>query len=344
MAFPRDVQEVVMLLSGDIGGTKTVLAVFADQTGPHMPLVEHTFPSMQYGRLEAIIREFLTQVSYPIDHACFGVAGPVVAGEASITNLPWTMDEQGLVAAFGWRAVHLLNDLEAVAYAVPILEADDIYSLNRSTPVQHGNIGVIAPGTGLGEAFLTWEGTRYRAHASEGGHASFAPTNQLEIGLLTYLHEQKGHRHVSFERVCSGRVGIPNLYDYLKVTGHEPEPAWLAEELAAASDPTPVIIRAARDPVKTCELCAATLRLFVDILGSETGNLALKVMATGGVYIGGGIPPRIIEQLDSPAFLERFSSKGRFREMLREMPVHVIMNPKAALLGAAARGLTRFDA
>jgi glucokinase len=328
-----------MLLAGDIGGTKTVLAVFSPESGPHTPLIEATFPSARYPSLEAIVREFLGRQPLEIGQACFGVAGPVVAGRAEITNLPWVIAEDGLRAAFGWASARLLNDLESVAYAVPILEPDDIGTLNGGAAIEHGNIAVIAPGTGLGEAFLTWETTGYRAHASEGGHASFAPRDRLQIGLLTYLSERKGLGHVSFERVCSGLLGIPNIYEYLKETAYAPEPDWLAARLAGAADRTPIIVGAAQDQANPCELCAATLRMFVAILGGEAGNLALKVMATAGIYLGGGIPPRILAALQAPPFLEALCHKGRFRETLAKMPVHVILNPKAALLGAAAYGL-----
>lgn len=327
-----------MLLAGDIGGTKTVLAVFSSEAGPHAPLVEATFPSGRYRQLEAIVREFLAQAGLQVDRACFGVAGPVVAGSAQITNLPWVMDEASLKQTFGWRSAKLLNDLESIAYAVPILEPGDVHTLNAGQAVPHGNIAVIAPGTGLGEAFLTWEGTRYRAHASEGGHASFAPATDLEIGLLIFLHERLEGGHVSFERVCSG-LGIPNIYKYLKESRYAEEPAWLAEQLAQASDATPVIVNSALGKTEPCDLTVATLTTFVGILAGETGNLALKVLATGGVYLGGGIPPRIIPALEDPAFLEIFRDKGRFHGMLANMPMHVILNHKAALLGAAAYGL-----
>ena len=328
-----------MLLAGDIGGTKTVLAVFSPETGAHAPLAEATFPSGRYGRLEAIVREFLAQVTFPIDRACFGVAGPVVAGTAQVTNLPWLMSETSLKETFSWRAVRLLNDLESIAYAVPILEPDDLHTLNIGAPVLRGNIGVIAPGTGLGEAFLIWEGSRYRAHASEGGHSSFAPSSELEIGLLHYMRAQLGQGHVSYERVCSG-LGIPNIYEYLKQSGYAEEPAWLAEALAGAAVATPVIMDSALGISQTCALTAATLKTFVSILGSEAGNLALKVLSTGGIYVGGGIPPRLRATFDDPAFLEAFRSKGRFRELLTQIPVHVILNPKTAVLGAASYGLT----
>src|SRR5919199_451571 len=328
-----------MLLAGDIGGTKTLLALFSPEAGPRRPAKEMTFHSGDYGSLEAIVREFLARVDAPIDRACLAVAGPIVTGRATITNLPWTMEEAGLQAAFGWSSVRLLNDLEAVAYAVPILEAGDVATLSAGEPVAGGNIAVIAPGTGLGEAFLTWQGSSYRAHASEGGHASFAPSDSLQLGLLRYLHEQQGHHHVSVERVCSGLLGIPNIYEYLKATGHTEEPAWLDAELATAADTTPIIVSAAQDPSRPCELCSETLRMFVAILGAESGNLVLKVMATAGIYVGGGIPPRILPALREPGFVEALRAKGRMRGMLAKVPVHVILNPKAALLGAAAFGL-----
>ncbi len=324
-------------LIGDIGGTKTILAVFSDQAGPFHPLVEKSFPSQHYDSLEAIIQQFQQEVKLPLDRACFGVAGPVFNGRAQITNLTWTIDCTILQKTFGWPAVKLLNDLEAVAYALPILRPEDIFILNAGKPLKNGSIAVLAPGTGLGEAYLTYDNGRYYAHASEGSHATFGPVGQLQIGLLIYLH-QLGYEHVSYERVCSGGLGIPHLYDYLKTTGLE-EPAWLAEQLSRSEDSTPVIMKAAYDSNRPCPLADATLDLFVSILGSEAGNLALKILATGGIYLGGGIPPRILTHLQKSYFLEALRSKGRFYNMLADMPVHVILNSKAGLAGAAAFGL-----
>lgn len=330
-----------MLLVGDMGGTKTVLAVFSAETGPHEPLVEKTYPSGRYGSLEDVITEFLKAVSMPINRACFGVAGPVFTGRAQITNLPWVISEASLCEAFGWEAVKILNDLESVGYAVPILEPADLLTISSGRPVPGGNIAVLAPGTGLGEAFLTYDGGHYRAHPSEGGHVSFGPIDELQMGLLKYMREVKGFSHVSYERVCSGGLGIPNLYAYLKDIGYAPEPAWLAERLANSDDPTRVIMAAALDLENPCKLCSATLDLFVSIMASEAGNLALKVLSTGGIYLGGGIPPRILSHLKKPSFLETLWDKGRFNDMLENMPVHVILNSKAGLLGAAAYGLSR---
>lgn len=326
-----------MLLAGDIGGTKTVLALYSHNQGAGAPLVEATFPSGSYASLESLVHDFLKSHSYPIEYASFGVAGPVVAGRAEITNLPWKMSEAGLKSALGLHDVKLLNDLESIAYAVPHLAPADLHAINVGVAVAGGAVAVIAPGTGLGEAFLTSDGGRYRAHPSEGGHASFAPNDDIQLDLLRYLHKRIGH--VSCERVCSG-LGLPNIYAFLKDCGHAVEPAWLAQQLAAVADPTPVIVRAALDSQRPCAICVATLRLFVAILGAEASNLALKVLSTGGVYIGGGIPPRILPVLQQQDFMDAFLNKGRFADMLERMPVNIILNPKAALLGAGSYGLS----
>jgi glucokinase len=323
-----------MLLAGDIGGTKTVLALFAPQANEVLPYEEATFWNRDYPSLEAVIADFLVGVTAPISSACFGVAGPVVQGCAAITNLPWVISASDIQARFGFPQVFLLNDLEAIANAIPHLTADDLVTLNAGLPEPHGAIAVIAPGTGLGEAFLVWDGRSYQAHPSEGGHVSFGPTNLAQIELLTYMLER--YNHVSVERVCSGS-GIPNLYGSLKRSGRYEEPEWLSEALATAVDPTPVIVNAALESLEP--IAAATLDLFLDILADEASNLALKVLSTGGVYLGGGIPPRILPQLQQDRFLEVFSSKGRFSGLMRKMPVHVIRNPKSALYGAAYYGL-----
>ncbi len=324
-----------MLLAGDIGGTKTNLAFFSVQDGWKKPLAEATFPSAHYTSLEALVQEFQEQHHVTIDHASFGVAGPVVDGRATITNLSWILEENHLKQALNIPSVSLLNDLTAIAYGVPYLEADDLHTLNAGHVVKDGAIAVVAPGTGLGEAFLTWEGKRYRAHMSEGGHADFAPADALQLELLQYL--QMRYKHVSFERVCSGR-GLPNIYAFLKEAGHAAEPPWLAEQLAQVQDQTPVIVDNALDKEHACEICTQTLELFVSILGAEAGNMALKVLATGGVYLGGGIPPRILPFLSEGRFMQSFLRKGRLSDVLIPMPVSVILNPNIALLGAARHG------
>ncbi|MBL8058020.1 MAG: glucokinase [Anaerolineales bacterium] len=331
--------ELTNVLVGDIGGTKTILALYSAETGPYQPRFQKTYASAQYASLEAIVREFLPEANQPVGRACFAVAGPVVDGRAQITNLPWVVDAARLAAEFSLSHIALLNDLEAVAAAVPILRPEDLHTLSAGKPAPAGNRAVVAPGTGLGEAFLTCTDGRYHAHASEGSHVSFGPVGELQIGLLRYMNQQ-GFGHVSFERVCSGGLGVPHLYAYLKSIQYAEEPAWLAEKLAGSDDPTPIVFEAAQDPARPCPLAAATLDLFVAILGAECGNLALKVLATGGIYLGGGISPRILAHLQLPAFLEALRDKGRFREILTQMPVHVILNPQAGLLGAAAHGLS----
>ena len=325
------------VLAGDIGGTKTILTVYSIEGGPRAPLAEKSYPSRRYDTFEAMVREFVDENGLDTASACFGVAGPVVLGRARITNLPWVIDAAALKSLFGWSDVTLLNDMQSVGYAIPELRPQDRFTLSEGTHVPGGSIAVLAPGTGLGEGFLTYHDGMYRAFPSEGSHAAFAPVGPLQIGLLQYMNAQ-GYDHVSFERVCSGKLGTPNLYAYLKTTGLE-EPDWLAAEIAAADDPTPVILGAAHGEGRRSELAAAVLDLFVAILGAEAGNLALKVLATGGIYLGGGMSPRILDELKKPAFLEALRSKGRFREPLTAMPVHVILDSSAGQLGAAAYGL-----
>jgi glucokinase len=329
-----------VLLAGDIGATKISLGVYSTEKGPLEPIVEGTFPSDRYSSLEVLVGEFLTQSDLAVERAVFGVAGPVMRGQATITNLSWVIDEVQLKKKLKLQSILILNDLKALAQGVPLLGPEDLYILNKGEPTLGGTKAIIAPGTGLGEAFLTWDGSRYRAYASEGGHTDFAPTNTLENNLLHYLQGKWGH--VSYERICSG-IGLPNIYDYLKESGHAEEPAWLAEQLAAADDPTPVIINAALDVAASCELCKATLVLFVSVLGAEAGNVALTVLATGGVYLGGGIPPRILPALKKEGFMRAFLNKGRLSDFLKNVPVYVILNPKLALIGAAVYGLELYE-
>lgn len=325
-----------MLLAGDIGGTKTALGVFSPDAGARSPLAEATFPSGVHGSLEEVLQEFLRQQPHPIDRASFGVAGPVVEGTAKITNLPWTIDEKRLGDELKISSVRIVNDLVAIASAVPILEPSDLHTLSPGRAVPQGAIAVIAPGTGLGESFLTWGAGRYHAHPSEGGHSDFAPRGAAERGLLEWLAQDGSH--VSCERVCSG-LGVPHLYAYLKSAGGTEEPAWLAEALAGAADPTPVIVSAATQHDPPAELARAALRMFVSILGAEAGNVALKVLATGGVYLGGGMPMHVLPLLEGDEFRTAFRDKGRMSALLAEMPVHVITRPDVALTGAAQVGL-----
>jgi glucokinase len=324
-----------MLLAGDIGGTKTRLALYSAETGL-APLVQATFKSAGYPSLEAVVLDFLAgdeAAAFSVDRAAFGVAGPVVDGQSAATNLPWVIREATLQETLGTQEVKLLNDLEATAYGLPHLPADDLFVLNDVSP-RGMTRAVIAPGTGLGESILCqWEG-RSIVLASEGGHASFGPSNLLEIRLLRYLMGKFGH--VSYERVCSG-MGIPHIYAFFRKNALAPELPGTAKALKKAADPTPIIVQKAMSG--ECELCIATLNTFVSVLGAEAGNLALKVMATGGVYLGGGIPPKILTKLRDGTFMSAFVNKGRFADLLAHIPVYVILNDRTALLGAACFGL-----
>ncbi len=324
-----------MLLVGDIGGTKTELAVYASVTTLAAPVANERFPSKNYKGLEEIIREFIEKYKVQVERAAFGVAGPVVADKATITNLPWIIDSEKLKNDLNLKSVLLMNDLESIASAMPFLPASDLATLNRGQAVTNGPLAVIAPGTGLGEAFLTWETQNYVAHRSEGGHADFAPLDELQIGLLRYLQPRIGH--VSYEWVCSG-VGMPHIYAYLKDSNYAPEPSWLTEQLAQAKDPNVIIAKAAMDEKAPDPLCVATIKTFTSILAAEAGNLALKILSTGGLYIGGGIPRHILPFLQEEAFMKTFLDKGRLGEALRPMPVHVILDAKVGLHGAAYRG------
>ncbi len=318
-----------MILAGDVGGTHTRLAFFEERGGRLTAVAEATFPSREFGSLEAVLRRFRAAYSCPVTGACFGVAGPVRRGRCEATNLPWVVDAGLLARELGLKSVGLINDLEANAWGIALLGEKDFALLNAGAPDASGNAVVIAAGTGLGEAGLYWDGKAHRPFATEGGHADFAPRNRLEVELLEYLLTQ--FQRVSYERVVSG-PGLLNIYRFLRDGGHAEEPPWLAEAVRQ-EDPPAIIVQAALDGKS--ELCIRALDLFVSLYGAEAGNLALKVLATGGVYLGGGIAPRIVQKLTEPAFLDAFTFKGRMRPLLQAMPVRVILNDKAALLGAA---------
>jgi glucokinase len=325
-----------MLLAGDIGGTKTDLALVVDMATVREPIAQRRYTSADYPSLQAMCIDFLTYAGQTVHAACFDLAGPVQEERVAVTNLPWVVDASDLRSALGLNTVVLLNDLQAIAYAIPLLRSNDLHTLDAGTPAPNGAIAVIAPGTGLGEAFGTWEGAEYRAHPSEGGHADFAPADDGQLELLRYLRARFGH--VSSERVCSG-IGIPNIYEYLLTSGFAREDPAVAAALALAPDRTRYILTTAQDPNTNSPLCRATLNWFIEILGAEAGNLALKVLATCGVYLAGGIPAHILPALETDDFLEAIRRKGRFARLLEQVPVHVITNPRVALLGAASYGL-----
>ena len=326
-----------MLIAGDIGGTKTDLAVFSREAGPLAPIAESKVHSADYSSLEDIVKEFLANTRLQVDRACFAVAGPVIEGRVKTTNLPWVIEENSLALELNLHKDHVrvMNDLEAIARSVQILRPSDVVTINKGRAIARGPIAVIAPGTGLGESFLTWDGSRYQAHSSEGGHSDFAPSDERQVRLLEYMFTK--FDHVSYERVCSG-VGIPNLYRFLRdVEGISEDPE-VEKQVAAAGDPSFVIIDKAVDPAKQSKLCAAAIDLFASILASEAGNLAVKVLATGGVYLAGGATVHCLEVIKKPEFIWRFKQKGRLTNLLESIPVHVVVSP-AGLAGAAAYGL-----
>src|SRR4029434_8267696 len=327
-----------MLLAGDIGGTKTDLAIFSVERGPHSPITQTQVHSADYPSLQVLVKEFLEKAKPPVERACVDVSGPVIDGRVKVTNLPWVIDEASLARDLNFKFVYLMNDLEAVARAVPILRVSDLITLNVGQPVPKGAIAVVAPGTGLGESFLTWDGSKYISHSSEGGHADFAPTNDRQIALLKYM--RKRFDHVSVERVCSG-IGIPNIYEYLRDIEQIPEKPEIDQLIASATDHTAVITNSAFDQRQPSERCRATVDTFVSILASEAANMALKVMATGGIYLAGGIPLHMPRAAEESGFMQTFKRKGRFTKLMEHIPVHVILN-RAALVGSAAYGLESF--
>ncbi len=322
-----------MILAGDIGGTQTRLGLFSGERGPGRAVARSAWRNSEHPDFESILAEFLTRTGCPVRGACFGVAGPVIDGQCRFTNLPWIITEGGIAERFSIPAVRLINDLEATARAVPFLSPADVKILNPGRPVPEGNRAVIAPGTGLGEAFLTWDGKRCRAHATEGGHADFAPGGVLEMELLAGLREECGH--VSPESVCSGK-GIARIYRFLRAREAEEEPPELSEELSHTGDPAPVIVAAATGGAPGSNLCRRTVELFLSMLGAEAGNLALKVNAVGGIYLAGGISLAVLPLLEQGGFMEAFRRKGRLSDFMSRIPVSLILEPTPAMIGAAA--------
>lgn len=323
------------ILAGDLGATKTNLALFdpaALQAGPQR---QASYLNAEHRGLHAIVRSYLQdKPGLGVHTACFGVAGPVIDNHVRMINLDWEVDATELCAEFGWQSAWLINDLKALANAVPLLPEREVHVLQAGVAEQGGSIAVLAPGTGLGIGYLTWAAGRYTAYATEGGHASFAPETELQQELLAWLRPQLGQ--VAVEHVCAG-VGLPNVYAFLKASGHAAEPAWLADELGEQGDDNNVIIvKHALAQTPGSEICQLTLQLFVEILGAVAGNLALGLGATGGVYLGGGIPPRILPALQRYGFMKFFLGKGGYEQYLERFPVRLILDPGVALLGAAA--------
>lgn len=319
-----------MILAGDIGGTKTNVALFeqdAQQLGT--PINQKSFPSKQYHSLNAIIEEYVAANPADVKASCFGIAGPVVGGRVETPNLAWTVDGDALARTIGVERVDLINDLEATAYGIEGLKDTQLFTLNAGD-VREGHRALIAAGTGLGMAGIFWDGQKYRPIASEGGHADFAPSNVEEIDLLRYLTD-KFHGHVSYERALSG-PGLFNIYSFLRDTKRAEEPAWLAEEIASG-DKTAAVSKAALG--NKAEIAVKALDLFVQIYGAAAGNLVLTFKSVGGLYIGGGVAPKIIEKLKDGKFMTAFQDKGRMSALVGSIPVHVVLDDKTALYGAA---------
>jgi glucokinase len=318
-----------LCLAGDIGGTKTNLGLFS--LGDERPVLQamESYASAEATGLDRLVELFLSQCGATVSAACFGIAGPVSHGRARVTNLPWEVSEKELGKRFGWDRVTLINDLTATAYAVPVLRDSELDELNAGEVDPEGCIGLVAPGTGLGIGLIAVENGRFRPLPSEGGHVEFAPKDRREMDLLLHLMERMPH--VSLERVAAG-PGLFTIYSWIREYRNHVEPVWLTRKIETG-DPSEVVSQAGmeeRDPV-----CAEALELFVSIIGSAAGNLALTAMTTGGIYLGGGICPKILPMLKKGPFLESFAAKGRFTDLLRNVPVKVILNDKAALLGAA---------
>ncbi len=324
--------ESELILAGDVGGTNTRLGLFEVAGGRPRLLIEKTFLSKNYKGLENILEEFLSG-QRKIASACFGVAGPVTQEVVIATNLPWWIDIQSLQKIISLKRVEVINDLVANAYGISVLEKRDFEILN-SGKIKKGNQALISAGTGLGEAILFWDGRQHVPSPSEGGHAEFGPRDHLELELFHYLSDR--FDHVSYERVLSGE-GLSHIYQFLKDSKRfGSEPSWLSKKMGE-EDPAEVISEVAQ--LKKNKLCAKALDLFASIYGAAAGNLALQVMAIGGVYVGGGIAPKIIWKLKDGTFMKAFKDKGRLSHIVVHIPVKVIMNERTALLGAAFRAM-----
>ena len=319
-----------MILAGDIGGTTTRLALFEKNELGFKVVAEAQFKSSEHQNLAEIVRVFLRDKSHFVDRACFGVPGPVRGKIAKLQNLPWIVDTAELEFLSEHHNVGLINDLEANAYGIQELAENEFAELNRGESNATGNCAVISAGTGLGQAGIYNENGALRPFATEGGHADFAPRSEIEMELLRYLLTK--FERVSVERVVSG-LGLQNIYEFLRDTNRADEPNWLAEEIQESADVGVVVSKYGLEGKSA--ICEQTLEIFTSLYGAEAGNLALRILATGGIYIGGGIAPKILPKLKEDIFLKSFTAKGRMRELLEKIPVRVILNENAALIGAA---------
>lgn len=332
-----------MIIAGDVGGTKVHLALYDFAGGRLHPIRDEKFPAHQFGSLDEIVNKFLAGDEQrpatkrdEILAACFGCPGPVRDGRLKLTNLPWVLDARELAKSLSIQHVFLINDLEANGYGIPEVSLDKIFTLHEGDPNSVGHRGLIAAGTGLGEALLIWDGKKHHPIPSEGGHCDFSARSHREIALLEYLRNELNGR-VSFERVVSG-IGIKNIYEFLRDVEKIDEPKWLRDRMAG-EDPNAVIGECAEDG--SSSICFETMKLFASAYGAESGNLALKVLATGGIYLGGGIAPKRLKTMQNGFFMQAFLDKGRMSPLLQAIPVRIILDDSCALLGAAAYGEAR---
>jgi glucokinase len=327
-----------MILTGDIGGTNARLAYFEVDAGKPRLVAQEVYPSRESSSLDDIVTRFVSSQAQKPDMACFGVAGPVRNGRVETSNLPWLVDSAQLATELGLPKVLLINDLEANAWGIAELKDENLVALNQVKAPRGGNQAVVAAGTGLGEAGLFWNGDKYEVFASEGGHCDFAPRNELEIELLRHLSARFGH--VSVERIVSG-PGLVNVYRFLRDTHRGEEPSWLTDQMAHG-DPAAAISSAGVNGKSP--LAEHALDLWISIYGAEAGNVAMKLMATGGIFLGGGIAPRLVSRLSGPLFMQAFTAKGRMQALLESIPVKVIVYDKIALTGAALYALSKAPA
>ncbi len=319
-----------MILAGDIGGTNVRVAAFELEGRRLQCVVERIYKAAEHKNVCEIVTKFISTEGVLVDRACFGAAGPVRHGRVTFSNLDWVIDCRELAAQLRLKSVGLINDLEAYAYGVNTLESKDFVTLQEGAEDAVGNTAVISAGTGLGEAGLYWDGFRHHPFPCEGGHADFAPRNELELEMASYL--LKRYEHVSWERILSG-PGIRNVYEFLRDTKKEEEPSWLAEQIREARDVPALISQLGQE--HKAPICERTMEMFVSIYGAETGNCALKFLSVGGMYIGGSIAAKILPLMRQPTFMKAFLAKGRMEKLLREMPVKVVLNDDAGILGAA---------
>lgn len=325
------------VLAGDIGGTNSRLAL-CDVAGGRVSVVaEQTYPSASFGSLSDVVRTFLSGRAEVVHSACFGLPGPVRGRRAQLTNLPWQVDADAIERELGLDTVAIINDLEANAYGLAVLDPGSVRVLKHGTAIPNGNAALIAAGTGLGEAGLAWDGTRRRPFATEGGHCDFAPEDELEDELLAWLRKRHDG-HVSWERVVSG-PGLAAIHEFLRERSGEPMPPWAQAKPAEMPGRISAAAKGGEDPI-----AHEALQRFLALYGAEAGNLALKLLAIGGVYVGGGIAPKLADAFADSAFVERFMAKGRMRALMEDIPVYLVLDDRAGLWGAASHAAARRQA